>query len=641
MILPTQNPFELGWSEGFKADAVVSVSTWADENIVLSTVDSSEAGPFRTARTPYVREIVECLSPQHPATRVVFMASAQVGKTRTGLNWLGYIIDCAPGPTLLVQPTVDTAKRVSKQRIAPMLEGTDSLRRKIKPSRDRDSGNTQLEKEFPGGILIMGGANSAAGLRSMPVRNLFLDEVDAYPPDVDGEGDPVALAEQRTGTFGNRRKIYISSTPTIKGLSRIEAEYLASDQRRHFMPCPHCGFFDYLRWENIRWPDEAPDLAQLLCNACGAMIEERYKTQMLERGEWRPTAKPNTRGVVGFHLNALYAPLGWKSWAQLANDFIEAKKEPLKLKTFINAALAETWEEKGDEFDADDLQGRLENYAAEVPNGVGLLVGSVDVQGDRLEWQCKGYGGGEQSWLVAFGQVDGDPAKDATWLELDKELLRTFDHESGRKLAMRAIAIDSGGLHTDQVYKFCKAREVRRVAGQSQKVWAIKGVGGAGREILGRPSSANRYKCKLWPIGVDTAKDTIFSRLHIEAPGGGYVHLPAWLDREYLEQLTSEKAVKRYKKGVGTVREYVKTRERNEALDLEVYSLAALYTLGRETVKRLAIYAQDLLAPYTAPPKGTEPPPVDAAPTPPPPKPAKPRSFMHGYGGKGFIKGWK
>src|SRR6202020_1473663 len=420
------NPYEVGRADGWKTHAVVPGSDWSEQNIVLSSVDSSEPGPFRISRTPYVREILECLSPQNPATRISWIASAQVAKTRTGLNWVGYVIDSAPGPMLLVQPTVDTSKRVSKQRIAPMLENVEALRNKIKPSRERDSGNTQLEKEFPGGILILGGANSAAGLRSMPVRYLFLDEVDAYPPDVDGEGDPVALAEGRTGTFGNRRKIYITSTPTIKGLSRIEAVYLASDQRRFFLPCPHCGFFDYLKWPNLRWPEGAPDLAQYLCEACGVLIEERFKTQMLERGEWRPTAKPNTRGAVGFHLNALYAPLGWKSWAQIANDFLEAKKEPLKLKTFINTVLGETWEEKGDYFDADDLQKRLENYAAEVPNGVGLLVGSVDVQGDRLRWAGNGYGGGEQSWLIAFGQVDGDPAKEATWLRPATELHRTF-----------------------------------------------------------------------------------------------------------------------------------------------------------------------------------------------------------------------
>lgn len=633
----TQNPYSVGWADGWKTDPLTSVSEWADKNIILSSVDSAEPGPFRTSRTPYVREIVECLSPQHPATRVVWMAGSQVAKTRTGLNWIGYVIDCAPGPMLFVEPTVDTAKRVSKQRIAPMLENVETLAKKIKPARERDSGNTLQEKEFPGGILIITGANSAVGLRSMPARYIFADEVDGYPADVDGEGDPLALAEKRSGTFGNRRKIFITSTPTIKGLSRVEAEYDSSDKRRLFVPCPHCGFFDWIRWENIRWPEGQPELAALLCVACGVLIEERYKTQMLERHQWRPTVKSDGR-TVGFHSSALYAPLGWQSWASIAAEFLEAKKEPLKLKTFINTMLGETWEEKGDAFDASDLKKRLENYGADVPHGVGLLVGSVDVQGDRLEYAVKGYGAGEQSWLIAVGQVHGDPAKDQTWLELDKELVATFDHESGRKLAMRAIAVDSGGLHTDQVYKFCKTRETRRVAGQSQHVYAIKGVGGAGREILGRPSKNNRYKCRLWPLGVDTAKDTIFSRMHIEAAGAGYMHLPAWCDEEYLEQLTSEKAVKRYKRGVGTVREYVKIRERNEGLDLEVYALAALYMLGRATVQRLGQYAIDLSTSFEGEKINTPP---DDEPPPPPPRPVKPQNYLRGYGGKGWLNSWK
>jgi phage terminase large subunit GpA-like protein len=649
MSSPPQNPFNVGWSDGFRTDPIVSISDWADKNIVISSVDSAEPGAFRTARTPYVREIVECLAPQNPAQRVVWMAASQVAKTRTGLNWIGYIIDCAPGPTMLVQPTVDTAKRVSKQRLAPMLENVDCLREKIKPSRERDSGNTILEKEFSGGMLIMAGANSAVGLRSMPARNLFLDEVDGYPLDVDGEGDPISLAEKRTGTFGIRRKIFISSTPTIKGISRIESEYDASDCRRYFVPCPHCGFFDWIRWKNIKYTEDPSepkvllDEPKLLCEACGVLIEERFKTQMLDRGQWRPTRKSDGR-TIGFHLSALYSPLGWKNWSDIVAEWLDAKKEPRKLKTFLNTVLGETWEERGDQLDADTLKSRLEDYGAEVPAGVGMLVGSVDVQGDRLEWVCKGYGAGEESWLIGLGQIPGDPAKDAVWLELDKELTQTFEHPSGRKLAMRAVAIDSGGLHTDQVYKFCKPRELRRVAKQSQRVCAIKGVGGSGREILGRPSKANRYQCKLFPLGVDTAKDTIFSRMHIEGMGPGYMHLPAWADEEYLAQLTSEKAIRRYKKGVGAVREYVKQRERNEGLDLEVYALAALYILGRATVQRLGVYAVEL---NTVIDPNQPPAPLDDPPTPPPapsptrPKPPTPRSYMSGYGGKGYINRWK
>jgi phage terminase large subunit GpA-like protein len=632
------DPFESGWAEGWATDALLPLSDWADKNITLTSKDSSEPGPYRTARTPYVREIAECLSPYSPIETVVWMASAQIGKTRVGLNWIGYVIDVAPGPMLMVEPTVETAKKVSKQRVAPMIEATDVLRTKISVARSRDSGNTMFEKEFPGGILMMTGANSAVGLRSMPIRYLFLDEIDGYPLDVDGEGDPTLLAEKRTGTFA-RRKIFKTSTPTIKGLSRIEADYLASDQRRFYLPCPHCGFFDFITWERIVWQDGNPRDAGMKCTACPNPVEERHKGPMLERGEWRATAKGDPR-IAGFHLSALYAPLGWKSWGEAAEEFLRVKAEPKKLQTWINTVLGETWEEKGDAFDWTDLQKRVENYAAEVPNGVGVLTAAVDVQGDRLELAVKGWGEKEESWLIALDQVQGDPAKADVWFELDKLLQQGFRHQSGRRLVIRRVAVDSGGLHTEHVYRFCKPRAARRVFGELQNVYPIKGVGGSGREILGRPSSANRYRVKLFPLGVDTAKDTIFSRMHIEKPAPGYLHLPAWADNEYLAQLTSEKAIRKYKKGIGTVREYIKIRDRNEGLDLEVYALAALYMLGRPALQQLGRWARELAVPLGAadlPPEDDPPAGGGSA----PPAPSARQKFPVSGRQKSWVNRWK
>jgi len=634
-------PFEEGWSDGWEIDPLLPLCEWADKHVILGSKDSSEPGPYRTARTPYVREIAECLSPYSPIETVVWQAGSQVGKTRVGLNWVGYVIDVSPGPMLLVEPTVETAKRVSKQRVAPMIEAVDVLRAKVSAARERDSGNTMMEKEFPGGIFLMTGANSAVGLRSMPIRFLFLDETDGYPQDVDGEGDPSDLAEKRTATFA-RRKILKTSTPTIKGLSRIEADYLKSDQRRYFVPCPHCGFFDWIRWENVTWPDGQPELARLRCISCNALIEERFKTQMLELGQWRPTSKDKRDPkVAGFHLSALYAPIGWRSWVEIVAAFIDAKNDPKKLQVWINTDLGETWEERGDSIESDDLRKRMENYAAEVPNGVGVLVASVDVQGDRLEVAVKGYGEREESWLIALEQIQGDPAKDTTWFELDRFLANRYTHENGRQMIADIIAVDSGGLHTDHVYKYCKTRAARRVPGGLQHVYPIKGVGGAGKEILGRPSTSNRYRVKLYPVGVDTAKDTIFSRMHIVDAGPGRLHLPAWVDDEYLAQLTSEKAVRKYKKGVGSVREYVKLRERNEGLDLEVYALAALYMHGRQFVANLGRRARELAAPSNEPNPPDSPPPDGT----PPGKPGRRRkggANWSGVSGRGsWVKGWK
>jgi phage terminase large subunit GpA-like protein len=585
------------WGDGVEPEPVLTVSEWSDAHRMLSGKASAEPGRWSTDRTPYLREIMDTLSASNPCHRTVFMKGAQIGGTECGNNWIGYVIHHAPAPILVVQPTVEVAKRVSKQRIAPMIESTPALRERVKEARAKDSGNTTFVKEFDGGLLIMTGANSGAGLRSMPIRYLFMDEVDEYPGDVDGQGDPVALAEKRTTTF-SRRKVFLVSTPTIKGLSRIEREFLASDQRHYFVPCPHCGHMDWIRWENIRWSERQPETASLVCIACGAFIEERHKIDMLARGEWRATA-PSSRLTAGFHLSSLYSPLGWKSWTECVAEFLEVKEDPFRLKTWVNTVLGETWEERGDSVEPDAVLARIERYPAEVPRGVGILVASVDVQGDRLECKVKGYGAGEESWLIAVTQFHGDPGTTPVWFELDRFLQQTFTHESGQKLKIECATIDSGGHHTEQVYRFCKARLARRI-------FAVRGGNERGKEIVGKPTMHNRYRTKLFTLCVDSAKDMIYSRLRIGTPGPGYMHLPEWTDAEYVAQLTAEKAIRKYVKGRGSVRQWIKTRERNEALDLEVYCLAALYILGPVVIRTLPERATRFATLANAPEDGSQ-----------------------------------
>jgi phage terminase large subunit GpA-like protein len=293
------------WRRAWAPPPRITVSEWADENRMLSSKASSEPGPWRTARTPYLREIMDCLSATSPVEEVVFMKGAQIGGTEAGNNWIGYVIDIEPAPIMMVQPTTDTAKRYAKQRITPMLDETPALRESVKENRSRDDANTMLMKDFRGGVLVIAGANSAAGLRSMPVRFLFLDEVDAYPHDVDGEGDPVALAEKRTSTFA-RRKVLKVSTPTVKDFSKIEAAYLASDRRRYYVPCPHCSTFDWLRWANIRWPEAHPQFAYYVCEHCGAEVSEHHKNDMLAAGEWR-AENPGVQGRRDRRLSSVVA----------------------------------------------------------------------------------------------------------------------------------------------------------------------------------------------------------------------------------------------------------------------------------------------------------------------------------------------
>ena len=351
------NPWRAGFLEGLRPEQPLTVSEWADRYRKLSSKASAEPGPWRTDRTPYLREPMDCLSSENPVQRVVMMFAAQTGKTEAGSNWLGYVIDHAPGPMLCVQPTIEMAKRLSKQRLESMITETPVLAAKIAPARSRDSGNTMFSKEFSGGIMLMAGANSATGLRSAPCRYLFCDEVDAFPADVDGEGDPVSLAERRTTTFA-RRKILLTSTPTVKDFSRIESEYLRSDQRRFYVPCPACGAMEWLKWGQLKWVDGKPETARYKCEHCGEQFEEMHKPAMLRGGEWRATAPTNGR-TAGFHLSGLYSPLGWCSWEQLVDDFLRAKGDAPALKTFVNTRLAETWEEDyAAKVSADGLMGQ-------------------------------------------------------------------------------------------------------------------------------------------------------------------------------------------------------------------------------------------------------------------------------------------
>jgi phage terminase large subunit GpA-like protein len=482
------------------------------------------------------------------------------------------------------------------------------LRGKIKEPQSRRSGNTLALKEFPGGFLKLTGANAGAGLRSDPVPIVLFDEVDGYPLDVEGEGDPLEIGTRRTDTYADYKIVKGSTPAKPKSVSRIERDFERSDKRRFFVPCPFCDFFQVLWWRDPKTKEYRlyyerdaggqvnRETVAYVCVNCKQKISERFKHRMLEAGEWR--AEFPERPVVGFHLSALYSP--WReNWTDLAQEWAEAnaEKNPEKLKAFINLRLGETWEEEGDSIEAVGLKSRLEAQRAEVPSGVGLLTAAVDVQGDRLEAVVKGWGAGEESWLIAYQILYGDPGQSEVWDQLDGFLGEAFQHESGQLVKIASTMIDSGGLHTEEVYRFCKARQHRRV-------FCLKGASETGKEILGRFTTNNRYQVKLWTVGTDTAKDRIFARMRIAAPGPGYIHLPDWIEDEYLAQLTAEKAIRRYKRGRGVVREYVKTRARNEALDLEVYALCALYVLGGQNLRRLGELAEELKKPPEEPEGG-------------------------------------
>lgn len=641
------------FAAGLRPDAVLTVSEWADKNVVLTSSDSSERGPFRTSRTPYIREPIDCLSSHSPVRKVVLMFGTQLGKTRGLLNWIGYIVDQAPGPILMVQPTIAMAKKVSKQRLAPMIQSTAVLRGRIRDARSRDAGNTMFEKEFDGGILMLTGANSAASLASMPIANLALDEVDRYPEDVDEEGSPIALAEERAANFRNGKTL-VTSTPLIKGESAIEKQFLMSDQRRYYIPCPHCGHMDYIQWRrgglsgkegthhSIEWDEGDPETARMLCASCDGRVEEHHKDWMLARGEWRPTAPGNGK-IRGYHLPSMYSPLGWKSWASLVQKFLETRGKPKELKTFVNTTLAETWEERHESVEPDGLLVRCERYVAEVPPGVRVLTAAIDVQADRLECKVKGWGVGEESWLIAYHQEYGDVTKDGPWQAIDAMLSAPFEREQGPPLRVRLVAVDTN-YQSDVAY--------RQVGARFGRGWrAVRGGNTTGIPLVGKPRlKSNRYRQPLWTLCTDTGKELIYSRLGIQEPGPGYMHFPEWADKAYFEQLTAEVPITKRIKGRGSFRIWQKIRDRNEAFDLENYCLAALYMLGETVLRALGIRSKSRApAPIQEPAESAEG--ADAATTseaaadapapPPPPPPAVVPGPPQRHRRPGWVNSWR
>lgn len=577
------------WKESFKPEPRLSVSMWADAHRVLSKKASSEPGKWDTRRTPYLREIMDTLSVSHPAKKIVFKKASQVGGTECGNNWLGYIIDHAPAPTMLIQPTVDTAKRNSRLRIEPLIDESPRLKEKVRAAKSRDSANTVQQKDFEGGTLVMTGANSAAGLRSMPARFIMLDEVDAYPRDVDGEGDPVSLVMARSRTF-SRRKAFLVSTPTFDGLSKIDDEFKMSDRRFYHVPCPHCGKKQKLEFKNLQWTEKEPSSVLYYCEGCGVGIEERFKTKMLDQGEW--IAENPSAETIGFHLNSLYSPLGWYSWAEIATEYEEAKREQeqekktAKMKTFINTVLGETYKEPGEAPEWKRIYLRRESYKiGTVPSGVLFLTCGVDVQKDRLECEVVGWGKGKESWSITYVVFRGDTAGEEVWKELEQFITdQTFEHELGPQMPIKLTAVDSG-YNTQHVYNF-----VRKFP--PTKVVAIKGKDNLAM-LVGLPKvvdakfqgRAIRRAVKVWGVGVSLLKSELYGWLKLDPPIGeektpsGFCHFPEY-DEEYFKQLTAEKVVIRRNRKGFSLTEFVKERERNEALDCRTYARAAASMVG-------------------------------------------------------------
>jgi phage terminase large subunit GpA-like protein len=625
------------WALGWARPPKLTVSEWADQHRRLGDA-SHEKGQWRTDRAPYARGVMDALSADDPHERVVWMKGIQIGASEVGLNWLGYSIQHDPCPFLLVQPNLGLARRFSHRRIATMIRDTPAVRERVYPERARDSRNSTLYREFPGGALIMAGANSAASLGTDPCRKVMFDELDKYKEQIGYQGDPVSLGEGRTTDFPNR-KLYYPTTPTTVQESRVLQLYLASNRQRFFIPCPHCGHFDFLTWQGADWittdkrlhhrikfNDDNPRTAHMVCSSCKSAVDEGAKNVMLGRGEWRPThPEGGDPKVAGFHLSGLYSPLGWLSWEKVVEEWFQKKNDPSQLRVWTNERLGECWDERPREMAPHIITSRFEVYPAEVPHGVGILVGSTDVQDHGLICHVTGYGAGEESWKIHRGTLHGDPSQRKVWELLDELRHHFWTHESGQKVGAECWVIDSGGHHHEDVYAYTRHRE-------HEMVFSIRGGNDPTAPLLGPWTRKNAYRAKVFTLGVDSGKDTIYSRLRITTVGPGYMHVPkgreGWTDEvngeEYANQLTAEVRERKFVRGRGWSRVWKPIRAANHDFDCEVYSLGALKIYAAGVVLDLAERAAKLSLPPNA--LHDEPPPED------------PGSSLGRPGG--FVKNW-
>lgn len=576
------------WAQHFAPRIPKDVDEWADSSRILPP-GSANPGQWQTERTPFAREIYKALSDGDPCEDVVLLCATQLVKTEAGLNWLGTTVEETPAPFMVVQATVNTAKRYSRLRVAPMINHCPSLRKKFAAETSRDAANSMSLKEFIGGVLVITGANAAAELASIQAKYIHFDEVDDYPSNVEGQGDPIAIARARQDTFYGRKRL-TSSTPKMpKGQSTIETAYLAGTQSKYHLPCPDCGHLQHLVWSHLKYlKDEAgniqPETARYACESCGVLIEEHHKTQMLANGIW--VAQYPERQIKSFHLNSLYSPLGWLSWSALVREW-DAAQQALKLgndekhKTFINTRLAETVAEQAEQLEANELLKNAEDWQPDVvPMGGLIVLVGVDVQDDRIECFPWAFGEQDQMWMLKPEVIMGNPGEDDTWAKLDIFLQTRYKHASGQTLGIEAVAIDTGGHYTHSVYNY-----VRR-AHPARKIAAIKGDNHKpGIPILGKASTVDvnwrggivKEGCKLWSIGVNTAKDLLHNRL--KRPG--MVHLSQHMAPEMFDQLVAEKRVaQRTARGIRFMWVKPHSNTRNEALDGAVYAIWCAERLG-------------------------------------------------------------
>jgi len=608
-VTHTSDPTSLlaSFASTVRTPKLVRVSKWAEQKRILTKKTSARPGRWSNRVTPHLVEVMDRLGADDPCKRVVVMKGVQVGFTEVGNNWVGHSIDCDPAPMIVVQPTDTLGKEWTQLRFNELLDTTPELEERLvdEGRSKRGADNLSLKTFNNGAVLVVIGANAPSKMRSKPAGRVFFDEYEAAPAAVATtggkvEGDPRIVIEKRAEAFPNP-KFYYPSTPLIKGESAIEELFESGDQRRWFMPCPHCGHMQHMRWQQVKWPPHRPRDAAYECESCQELIGDEWRAWMIERGEWQPTREDLDAWdgeTHSYHFPTLASP--FTKWARLAKQFLEAKQaldngDPSLMQVFVNTILGETWEEKGERPSDSVLMDRREAYGPEstgpeVPKGIVLLTASVDVQDDRLEAKVVGWGLGEEAWVIDHRTFWGEPdvpsgiSPEGVWAELDIYLQRDWEHEAGVNIHVQGTCVDSGYL-TTRVYDFCKARAHRNV-------WAIKGDKTDSKPVWPKKPSRNKKgKGNVhYMVCVNEAKWIVYRRLRRQTPGPGYIHFPEALDEGYFAQLTSERRRTKYIKGRAVHYWWKPDHVRNEALDLMVYNVAALhalYSLGR-TLKQMS-----------------------------------------------------
>jgi len=595
MIAAPFNPLLTSLYHGLAPERKKRVSEWAEENMVLPEM-SAEPGPYRVSRTPYARKIMDCLSPQSKYKKVIFMKSSQVGGTQIGLNWIGSIIDNAPGGILLVSPTDSNAKRNSKIRIEPMIKSTRALRRKIRSAKIREGGNTVLQKDFPGGFLVMIGSNSTSDAKSLPCRYICFDEIDEYVENLDGQGSILDLGELRTMTFRNA-KIFLNSTPTIEGRSNIEREFKDTDQNYYFVPCPCCKHKQKLEFEQLRWNEGNYQEVYYECIECGHHMVESDKTWMLDDeraedpAEWRVTCAHNVSSEkIGFHINALYSP--WFKWWQICEKYDKAQNNEPRMIAFNNGILGKCHKHTGEQPDYNILFAkRVNTYSPnKPPEDVCFITVGADVQKDRIEAEIVGWGKGKRSWSIDYRILVGETNQLDVFNKLAELVHETWTRADGLVLPVKMLFIDSGH-NQSYVYDFCRRFDLSRVV-------PVKGGPPNQGVIIAQPRLVDYMQdgkkvgdVRSWNVAVSMLKSEFYGWLKLNPDQTdpakpiyppGYCFFPMdgrYSDINHFKGICSEQLEAKTERGIVKYT-WVKKYPFNEPLDCRNYARAAASLLG-------------------------------------------------------------